>query len=785
MWEEHSAPSIYLWPYDIPYSRSEELRKIILDRVGDVPAFFGMGPDEEKDHQERILSRVLFGSIVVHILFLDNSKTDTSQGFEERNETYAQFCTFKEIVQWSRDLKQVMDGRFLNSESKSQHILVLIARDEQVVASREEIQELNKLIGRSASGEYKPFSACYFLDMNLKPEPGRLFHSKYVWDVLVSRFLLALLLSQEQKKTGDNGPSGDRLTPLLDNPGVKIWRASDCMISVQQDSSQAILKRMMERAIQKLHELLSKDSDGKRLRLLNDVVVDRNSLNYELESSWDLAENEDPPNFDLWAAKKDAAWSFSHLRESFFHDWSGLPVSGYVSRIESPEHWQKGLAKLEQERVSWSKNHPPEDYTPAVKNFFEVIRRKPGELNRFILELSEKVDSTHKGLSEGKTGHPKTWADLVKVENERREVLKRLAEDSKEFKKAQDHYVGTGIGLIIMASVTLFSGWIIWQVLSLFKVGAPMIFLLFAMVFAGSAAACLLVMLLHNFTGNRAAGWIMAECKKADEKMMDRDDIVREMFFDGIKKRDTLALQCVRFRTLRLAQRTLSILLAEMDPQQSTRLMGDENADLMPEAVGPSDPDHVREAYLNLTRENIGTLRIRGNDMETKLLEKYIEGNEPGSFLCLWKELCMEDHCGAGYFPARKFISRIRTFVADFLEAIHHSIFDASIKNSGDTFKQRFMEFTRKLHFMDDISLTSASLSDYSGHQTAILFVNSSFFEFRFNNPSPDLQESPSRLLETTRTAALFYQEFDVDFDIEPIPGSQETDSGYLTFKSK
>ena len=273
----------------------------------------------------------------------------------------------------------------------------------------------------------------------------------------------------------------------------------------------------------------------------------------------------------------------------------------------------------------------------------------------------------------------------------------------------------------------------------------------------------------------------MAECQDADDKMLDRDRIAREMFFEGVKKRDTLALQCVRFRTLRLAQRTLSILLAEMEPQLSSLLVVDENTVNL-EAPGPADPDRVRETYLRLTRETIGPLRIRENGMETKFLKIYIEGTGPGSFLSMWKQLCAEDRRGAGYFPARKFVSGIRTFVTDFLEEIHHSIFDASIKNSRDEFKKNFKEFTRKLH-LDPVCLTSASLSDYSASQTTILFVNSPFFEFRFDSFDPDMIEAPSRLLETTRTAALFYQEFDVVFDLEPIPGSEETDSGYLTFQ--
>ena len=783
LWEEHSAPSVYLWPYDIPYSHSDELREKILERVGDVPAFFGMSSKEAKDHQERMLSRILFGSVVVHILFLDNRKTDTTPGYEERNETYAQFCTFSEIVQWSRNLKQVMDVRFLNNNSKSHHILILVSCGQQVVTTKEEIDELNKLIGPSNSRDYKPFRSCYFLDLNLVPgASGKIFHSKYIWDVLISRFLLALLLSQEK--------NNNALKPLWEkNPGIKVWRASDCTISVQRDTSQAILKKILEKVAKELqNQLVSKDGDmGERLALLQDVSDDSNSLDHKLVPHW----SGNMPEFQKWTGKQNAKWSFSMLSSSFFCNWSDLQASEYEQEIETPEQWRESFEQLKQVRTSWCAAHPPADYTSAVENFFSIVHKKPGELGSFISQLFGKMDSTYKKQLADKENHPKYWEKIVAVEKSRQQLLKRLAEDCKEFKKAQNYYVGRGIAMLVLVAVTAFSCWIIWRVLGLFgeflKI-FPWILLLSGMVFAGGAVAYVLVMLLHNFTGTRAAGKIMAECKEADEKMQQRDDLVREMFFDGIKKRNILNLQCVRFRTWLLANRTLSILQTEMQPQLSTLLeVQDDSVQDRKSAELLADPDHVRDAYLKLTRSSVGPIRIEKADDELQELKEMISGSGDDSFLSLWKKICTEDRMNAGYFPAKMFVSRIRGFVTSFLENIHRGLFEESIQKSKEKLKDGLDQYIQKVDTIDSESLLSASLPSYAGQQTKLLFVNSSFKDFLPDgetNIAIDGRYS-SKLLETTRTAALFYQEFDVDFDLKPIPGSEATDSGQLTFKVK
>lgn len=775
MWETHSTPSIYLWPYDIPYSRSDELRKIIVDRVGDLPAFFGMDPKEAKDHQERMLSRILFGSVVVHVVFI------SSPDSKERNSEYAKFCTFGEMIAWSQNLKKVMDARFLHNRSKSHHILVVISPEDQVIVSREEIAKLNELIGSSNSKDYKPFRACYFLDLNLEPgEDGRVIHSKYMWDVLVGRFLLALLLSQEKSSTAENEKDSSRKPLWEQHAGVKVWRAADCAVSVKRDSSQAVLKDAMEKAAkQLLEDLVSRNTDGARLELLKDVSIDRNSLDYKLVPRWP---GDELNMFDGWSEKQNASFSTALSSKAFYHDWSSLSATRYTNEVKSPEHWQASFEELARQRISWGIKQESADYTPAVEDFFSIVRKNPGELGGFITQILGKMTTTHKKLKEN---HSDPWTEIIDAEKKRQEMIKQLDKDSKEFKKAQNYYIGRGLALLVLVSVTVFLGWMICQILRLFGVGPLKIFLSCGFIFAGGAAAYFLIMLLHNFTGNRAAGKIMAECLDIEREMWKRDDRIREMFFDGIEKRNVLSLQHIRFKTRLLAKRTLSILQTELQPQLSSLLETGADTGSRHKISDAADTDHVRDAYLKFTRSSIGPLQIEKIDLKDDFLSKYLTGDGPDSFLSIWKDLCSEDQKHAGYFPAKIFISRIRSFVAHFLGNIHHFIFEKSLQKSEDNLKKDFLKFVETVqHIGDDGSLLSAALPAYSGRQTKILFINASFFNYcDQNKDTHGIHEYQSELLETTRTAALFYQEFDVDFDLKPISESSGTDSGHLTFK--
>ena len=771
LWEQNPAPSIYLWPYDIPYSQTERLRKIVENRVGDVPAFFGMPQDdkrEAKDHQVRLVSRLLFDSVVVHVLFLDNRETDTTPGVNERNETYARFSTtFSEIIQWSHNLKEVLNIRFPNSKTSSRHILILISCEEQVTATQKEIDDLKQLIGKN-----KTFQACYFLDLNLKPEAGSaVFHSQYIWDVLVGRFLLALLLSQEK--------NDDARKPLWEYAGVKVWRASDCVFSLPPDSSHALKDKMGE-AVSKLKELITQTEDEIESDPLQDALEPHDKFDDTLCPKW----VKETPDYDEWKTQ-DAASA-----NSFWRKWSDLPVSSYAEQIKTPEHWQESFDRLRASRIAWSKRHLPKDYTPPVQHFFESVRWQPGQLWDFIDRFWSRLKPAQE--PEG-NDHSDAWREIAAAEKERREKIRKLTEDSRDFQKAQHHYAGRQAAVWVMAAVTGFTGWMIWQVLSLFGVGILKILLLSGMVFAGSAAACILVILLHNSAGNRAAGAIMAECEEADEKMKRRDELVRRMFFAGIKKRDTLALRSVRFKTRRLAERIRFILDTELQPKLGSLLETEEEIDLQPKPLDLPNPDHVRDAYFEYTRKSIGRLQMEISGLEDGFFEKYLEKeteNAPKSFWTLWKRLCAEDSLEAGYFPSRMFISEIRSFVTDFLNDTYHQIVTKSIQDSKKKLEDDFKKFTKEVHTMKDGPLLSASLSKCSGNQRRILFINAPLFDFRFQGQDAKLEkmrEYQSRLLETTHTAALFYQEFDAEFAlINQKSGSRakDTDSQVLTFKA-
>jgi len=787
LWEEHPGPAIYLWPYDIPYADSDKFKDEVTERVGDLPAFFGMDPRDAKDHQERMLSRVLFGSIVVHILFLDNRKTDTTPGYEERNETYAQFCTFEEIVKWSRNLKKVMEVRLLNNESSSTHILVIVSANQQVVTTAEEIKALNECIGESSDDEIKPFRACYFMDLNLNPgDSKKIIHSKYVWDVQVCRLLLTLLLSQEKvERESDEGSKFGEPDPLHTRAGVKIWRAEDCVFSIDQEYTRKTLKETLEAAAKTLQ---SQSADSQQqpewIKLEEDVRLENKELLSGLEPNWGNGNKE---IISGWRA--DAAAGSPSIPNCFrmmFYNWADIPAETLKQDLLSPEHWKKGFEERRSKRLKWSLENPPKDYTQSVSQFFAKLKTTPKILNDFIIRM---YNIMLKRFEQQKSEKEQFWPEIAKLEKQRMAALKTADNDSKEFEKAQRYYVGRGLGLLMMVAVTAFCGWIIWRVFGLFGVGILKILLLSGMVFAGSVAAYILVMILHNFTGNRAANQLLKEYDSADQLMIKRDGKVKEMFFQGVLTRDVLTLQQVRFRTQLLAKRILSILETELQPELSQLAEENGPSEKVVSRVDPiEDRDGVRDAFLKMTRLQKGPFRpekgsTKGTFDPDEIIDSYFSetSQSDDAFFAIWDKISSNDAKNAGYYPAKVSVSQLRTFVRRFFGHITEKIQESIDINkaAGDDVKNYL---TAEKDNEWSKNFLSASLADYPTEaQTSYLFFSSSFEDPGDNYISgSDLKRFRSDELSKTTILALFFQEYSMRFALKEIPGKEY---GQLTFE--
>ena len=791
LWEEHPGPAIYLWPYDIPYAESTRFLDEVTERVGDLPAFFGMDPKEAKDHQERMLSRILLGSIVVHILFLDNRKTDTTPDQEERNETYAQFCTFEEIIKWSQNLKKVLEVRLLNNESNSTHILVIISANQQVIATEEELEALNGCIGESFPGSIKPFQACYFMDLNLNPgETKKIIHSKYVWDVQVSRLLLALLLSQEKMDPADEENFRGNPNPLHEIAGVKVWRAEDCVYSIDQDTAQEVLKETLECASKKLMNQTC-SQQAKWIRLEEDVRLDKTGLPV-LEPNW---KGDNKSVFSDWKGNAADTLSLRNCLHMMFYNWSDIPVESLKQDMLSPDHWSKSFAERKTQCLKWSQkpDNAPKDYTNSVKDFFSTLKSKPGILRGFITNMYDIMSARYEKL---KAEKEQFWPSIAALEKQRLSAMKKLDEDSKEFEKAQKYYVGRGLGLLVLVTVTAFSFWIIWRVLGLFGAGFleifPKLLLLSGMVFAGAVAAYLLVMILHNFTGNHAASDLVKEYDHVDQLMIERDRKVKEMFFAGVLARDVLSLQNVRFRTLLLAKRILSILETELQPKLSS-LSEDRGAMkiISPKADPLADPDGVRNAFLRMTREQKGPF-IPNKDKfkQDDIIESYFleETEKQDSFLSVWSRISYFDAENVGYYPAKAMVSHIRDFVRLFFKHISGELLKSiDIRMVAGEDVKSYLDQKKRDNISKDF--LSASLADYYGVKTSYLFFSSSL-EAPVDAviSATELRSFPSVELSKTTILALFFQEYSVRFALKKIPGKKsENESGkeygQLTFE--
>lgn len=782
LWDKHSGPAIYLWPYDIPYADSDRFRDEATERVGDLPAFFGMDSEEAKDHQERMLARLLFGSIIVHVIFLDNEKTDTSPGFDERNETYAQFCTFEEIVQWSRNLKRVMEVRLLNNEANSKHILVIVASRQQVITTQKELDELNECIGESSGDTIKPFHACYFMDLNLNPGTSRkIIHSQYVWDVQVCRLLLALVLSQEKKADADSSSAGP--TPLHELAGVKVWRAADCLFSLDRESCQDILKTTMEDAAKKLLAQTCDDSSSSQwLKLAEDVNVDKHGLTDALKPNWDRENEED---IAFWRSNAADSLSIRNCLHMMFYDWSAIRTESLKQDLLSPKHWEKSFEERKKQRFAWSRKNKPADYTGAVNHFFDELKNTPKMLSGFTARLYQIMSER---FERQKADKERFWSEIADLEKRRAAARKKAEEDSKEFKKAQDHYVGRGLSLLVVMTMTLFLGWVIWRIGAVFEVGILPILSLVGMVLLGSFTACLLVLMLHNFTGNRAGNELVKEYDLVDQLMIDRDRKVKEMFFHGVETREVWKLQNVRFRTLLLAKRILAILETELQPQLSS-LAKDSAVQKknLPKTDAIEDKDGVREAFLKMTRDQNGPfMPDRANFKPDDIIETFFSATSDrnDSFYAVWRGICAYDTENSGYYPAKVLVSQIRAFVRFFFGHISEELLrSVDIAKVADDVLEKYFDKTQKASLERDF--LSASLPDYTGEKTSYMFFSSLFPEPAANgNSRSDLKVFRSEELKNTTIIALFFQEYSVRFALQKFADAK-TEYGQLSFEPR
>jgi hypothetical protein len=747
------APTLYVWEHEIDYGRGAELAARIAERPADIPVFFGMAEatdDEQKQANEVEITRLL-DSVVVHVVFLDNR--------ESGGRGYAEFRSFAEIAAWSRHFNKVLGIRFPNENAlrNTENVLLIVARGEQVKVSREELDDFNGCIE-----ELNAFKSCYFLDYNLSVDDSHeLFHSRAVWNVMVGRLLLGFLLSQE--KTGN----GNSSKPVWLRPGVKIWRAAECVAEVSGD----FLERRVERALGKASSLLQNwvDSEKDVSAFCTDDPVDG------------LETGELSPNS---AVERDIPSG----------GWSEFEAEACAKEAADPGRWDGALKAVRQAVTEWKQKQKSaeSDGGQEAEKVFQWVHDVPGRVFSLTQGLFGALGKERAAVEScGSDALELRWNAVVKAEQMRCETLRRAQNEARELKRAQNHYVGLGFGLVVVAAVSVLCGWVLHQLIAGLEGSIVYSIWLAASTALGAFGAFGLVLFLHWRAGRNGTLALLETCKVADNQMGERHARSREIVEAAIGTRARLRRMNRRFRAWTLLERVKSVVVTET--QSATARVGhDVPAEV--EGIVPKTAAQRRQAFEGLTRKAIGPLnplRCDPANLDDEVERWWGKERAEGeNFRALWMQLCKIDRFNAGHFPVRVFIRNIREFVSRFNNRIRGLAVAGVVQSNQYEVRKGLLEWVRNDVMQSSVrqfvSGSIDALHDCEAKQLpALIFVQDKQDELDVGALRAAIGSHaglhgfeliPSALLESAGQLSFLYQEFVVGFD-------RNADTGHLTFK--
>ena len=746
-----SSTALYLWPYTITYALSEDWAKRVLERPVEFSVFLGMkeaGDDEELRENEVKITRLL-GSTMVHVIFLDKSA-------ENRRE-YAVFRSFAEIAEWSRQFKTMLDVRFRNEAALQQveNVLVIVARGGQVQTTREELGVFNACVGAEAC-----FKSCYFLDFNLSvADSHELFHSHAVWDVMVGRLLLAFLLSREKDQQ-----------PVWMGGGIRLWRSGECTAHVSDEFCAEKVKEALGKAYAKLPDMI------------DDAASDAGTPDQRADSS----EVFHPPALDPPA--------LDNARKLQRDGWADFPSAACSRETASPERWRSAFdgirTEVEAERLSRMGRGGRNDTTSAV---FERSHQSPGVLFRESERIGGALRRERDELRETQCGKmAERWSVVVAAERERRMALDELDKAGNELALAQRHYVGIGPGLIVVLAISSMCGFILYRLVDALGGAFFLSVGLAGATFLGSLVAAVMTLWLHDRHGRAGTEAFIGMSKEADARMVERDERARDMVGAADQLRLRLAMQNARFRVWLLLERIKTILITEIQPNAArVESVVDGGFGL---EDGLSSDARRRVDFVKLTRVPLEVSRSEmaseGMGKLRELIEEWWESPAgKNSFKMLWSGLCHTyDKKAAGHFPARVFIPDIRGFVERFKERVRREVVWQTLHEPNNLKEvaealELWMKACMNGKVRDFCSGAISGLHDREDEQTGKKIY------LRQDDPisgSSDLKSLVSggqntklifcEALKELDQQAFFYQEFAVEFDVDP-------ETRHLTFK--
>ena len=753
---DHFSP-VCLWPYDIKYTGTAPLVENLKQIPPDVPAFLGLGIAESDDQlkENELAIAALFGAIIVHIVFLD--ERIGSRG-------YAKLNPLEAISEWGMNFRKAMDTRFPNEYYVrfENHILVLISPHNQVSATEEDLQRFRACLAPGSG----VFSSCYFLNYNLRIGKSKeLFYSMDVWSVMVSRLIMAFMLSQ----------GSDIHEHFWKDHGIKVWNAQECLLSIEKDSGTQVIDEAFK----------------KTFSLIQEKVVahhDKNGFEERLKI-WSSPSHTGNQPEAIDPIKPDYATVPNEPPE-----WRTLPKGGWsdfdaklcVENTADDNHWKNSSDVRQLLVQNWINENPPTDFSPFVNDLFENVKRSSALLFCGLDILSDQMQEA----GNRKKGTEDEFKALAQTEQQRRKVLEDIKDEAVEMGRAQAHYVGYGMGVFITVVIALMFGWVIWRITQLLGGGVVMPIVLTGAIWAGSLLAMLMVLGFHSKRGKIGVNHIISQSIAADRLMVQRDQHARNILVQSIETRDELNINAIRFRVWALLKRTQSILQTELQPYSPVIW---EALGHVPE-VGTSSVNAQRDKFLAKTRKTIGPFSISDGSFMKKdieaLADEAVFGKQANQlfkdepFCKRWKRICNTDCQNMGYHPAKLFIDEVHSFVLQYLEKLIQ-VMDRHV------IEKKRMEIQNELMAWFEAIIKNIKNDGFAHFATAAIdgtqlndelqFPCFVFIKEAWIENLPDdynrngIAVKSSTAMEIFPILALRYQEYRLDFAL--------TDEGLLTFK--
>ena len=712
-----SPLGVGLWPFDLNDRAVTGRFAGPNDRTSFFD-YFGVQGTFSQEAKERV-GAYLLKSILVHVVTLDADDAD---------ERFVRFKSFSEVDAWVDGLAVSLSRRFPNAPEPSwENVLVLVARGGQILTDEKELESL-----RSHIGHDRFFKACYFLDVNLhRDDVSPLFHSRDIWDVMVSRLLLAFALSVEK---------GEKFAPwntLADDAyAIRIWRTLECRVLIDGNKTRECLTGFLEAALKQLGEGIKDDEEIKDDQDVEGCVSSLVSEKESHASSLRMELPELTPDFD--PATKDKAQDGDKLNRSWrsldeVSSWSEFSVDDCLKHTLGSEsesgcaagRWAAGYEQIRKKMHEWSLMCESQDGLVGIKDDFKKLGDSSTKLGSLIFSLKTRLKQTRDGEPLLADQVVKAWKEVVETENNGRKLEQRLKDEGEDLRIAQRHYVGWGLGLAVtFLAVAPACGWLLYRLVVALNGSFYQSLILSGAAVSGALLSCVIVSFAHWYHGGRGTQEFIKTSEACDQSVIDRDQCVRKMVEIGLQNRENVRKMSHQIVCISLLRRLEQILLMEIQPGTSSVI-----TDLEDEMGNAADRQHgatssERRDFIKATQKTI-SIAVSEDDEDKKLLQDRVnawlgvaergedipEGAE--TFPEVWHRICERDKNYLGYFPAQRTIALVRDFFAVFADDVKRFLTRCAFRQSRKDVQEQLNGWV--VHIMEDQDFRKFASAETTG----------------------------------------------------------------------